>query len=162
MCSHFSGQLSSTRSMSCATRKKQSVAHTWSVIHTWLHTRDLPHMTQLSALLFSSFPTLSCFPLRRYGHTQQPAGSLFHTEKQNRVREVWDSWNGFFQTGTEPRLSSECCWNFVQLKGYGPKFHSNFFKNQWMFYIVFFVFKHFSILFHKSHLSGTFGTTHRD
>jgi len=26
---------------------------------------------------------------------------------ESKRREVWDPWNGFFQTGVEPRLSSE-------------------------------------------------------
>ena len=53
---------------------------------------------------------------------------LTNTDKKP-LEEVWHPWNGFFQTGVEPRLSSESCWIFVQLKVCGPRlFNRSFIK----------------------------------
>jgi len=60
---------------------------------------------------------------------------------------VWDPWNGFFQTGVEPRLSSESCWNFVQLKFYGPRlFNPSFIKINEYFILFFLVWKLFNFV----------------
>jgi len=58
------------------------------------------------------------------------------------VGEVWDPWNGFFQTGVEPRSSSESCWNFVNLKVCGPTlFIPSFIKINKCFILFFSVWK---------------------
>jgi len=73
------------------------------------------------------------------------------------VGKVWNPGKGLFQTGVEPRLSSESCWNFVRLKVYGPKLFIPSFTNFNECFICFF-YVYGLVVLRNAHLRTLAGT----